>query len=345
VTGSGGLIGSEACNFFLNKGYEVIGIDNNLRKYFFGEKGDTSANLHELEKLNNFTNFSFDLRNREEVLKFMKEQAPFDLIIHTAAQPAHDWAVKEPFVDFDVNANGTFNMLEAFRLYSPTTFVYTSTSKVYGANPNKAKLIEKEKRYDYAEDQEILGITTKGVNENLSIDNCIHSLFGASKLSADIVCQEYGKYFNLNIGIFRPACLTGPKHSAVELHGFLNYVIDCAANKKKYTIFGYKGKQVRGQFHAYDVVTAIDEFYKNPKQGEVYNLGAGKSNSISILEVIDILKNEYNLDLDYTYEEKNRIGDHIVYYNDNSKFEKDYPNWKLKYNIKQIIKEIVESRK
>ena len=345
VTGSGGLIGTEACYFFLNLGWEVTGIDNNLRKYFFGPKGDTSKNIDNLDKFDKFENYSFDLRDRHSVLSFMKEEGPFDLIIHTAAQPAHDWAVKEPFVDFDVNANATFNLLEAFRLYSPTTFIYTSTSKVYGDNPNKVNLIETEKRYDYSDKQELVGVSSKGISEKFSIDNCTHSLFGASKLSADIVCQEYGKYFKLNVGIFRPACLTGPNHSAVELHGFLNYIIDCAVNNKPYTIFGYKGKQVRGQFHSYDVVTALYEFYKNPTQGEVYNLGPGKKNSVSILEVIDILKKEHGLELDWKYDKTNRIGDHICYYNDNSKFEKQYPNWKITKNISQIIKEIVEAKK
>ncbi len=344
ITGSGGLIGSEACKFFLKKG-EVLGIDNNMRKYFFGEKGDTSKNIVELFKLGNYKHYHFDLRDRQEVLDFVKEHAPFDLIIHTAAQPAHDWAVKEPFTDFDVNTKATLNILEAFRLYSSKgVFIYTSTSKVYGDNPNKANLIEKEKRYDYAEEQELIGVTSNGINEKFSIDQCTHSLFGASKCAADIICQEYGRYFKLNIGIFRPGCLTGPQHSAVELHGFLNYIIECAVQNKPYTIFGYKGKQVRDQFHSYDVVNALYHFYLNPKHGEVYNLGPGKENTVSILEVIDILKKEHNIELDYTYEEENRIGDHICFYCDPSKFMKDYPDWKVTKDLKQIIKEIVEAK-
>jgi len=345
ITGSGGLIGSEACRFFLEKGDEVLGIDNNLRKYFFGEKGDTSKNLVPLEEHPKFKNYNFDLRERKMVVGFLKEKGPFDLIIHAAAQPAHDWAVKEPFTDFDVNAVATFNMLEAFRLYSSKgVFVYTSTSKVYGDNPNKVNLIEMDKRFDYSIDQDLIGVTTKGINEKFSIDQCTHSLFGASKCAADIACQEYGRYFNLNIGIFRPGCLTGPQHSAVELHGFLNYIIECAVQNKPYTVFGYKGKQVRDQIHSYDVVNAIYHFYKNPKQGEVYNLGPGKENTISILEVIDILKEEHGIELNYTYEEDNRIGDHICFYCDPSKFMKDYPEWKVTKNLKQIIKEIVEAK-
>jgi len=346
VTGSGGLIGSEACRFFLEKGAEVLGIDNNMRKYFFGEKGDTSMNLVALNKFNKFTNYYFDLRERERLLAFMEEEGPFDLIIHAAAQPAHDWAVKEPFTDFDVNAVATFNMLEAFRLHSSKgVFVYTSTSKVYGDNPNKANLVEMEKRYDYAAGQDLIGVTSEGIDERFSIDQCTHSLFGASKAAADIACQEYGRYFNLNIGIFRPGCLTGPQHSAVELHGFLNYIIECAVQSKPYTIFGYGGKQVRDQIHSYDVVNALYHFYKNPKHGEVYNLGPGKNNTISILEVIDILKEEHGIQLNYAYEDKNRMGDHICFYCNPNKFMKDYPSWKVTKGLKEMIAEIVEAKK
>lgn len=345
VTGSGGLIGSEACRFFLEKGHQVLGIDNNMRKYFFGEKGDNSKNIEELNKLKGFINHDFDLRDREKVLQFFKDNGPFELIVHTAAQPAHDWAVKEPFTDFEVNAMVTLNLLEAFRQYSKKgVFVYTSTSKVYGDNPNRVNLIETEKRFDYSISQDKVGVTINGINEKFSIDQCTHSLFGASKCAADIMCQEYGRYFNLNIGIFRPGCLTGPQHSAVELHGFLNYIIECAVQNKPYTVFGYKGKQVRDQIHSYDVVNAIYHFYKNPKKGEVYNLGPGKENTASIREVIDILKEEHNLELNHTYEPDNRIGDHICFYCDPTKFMKDYPDWKVTKSLKQIIKEIVEAK-
>ena len=346
VTGAGGLIGSEACMFFLEKGFEVLGIDNNMRKYFFGEKGDVSGNIKNIsKKYPNFRNYDFDLRDREKVISFFKKYSTFDLVVHTAAQPSHDWAAKEPFTDFEVNALATLNLLESFRLYSSSgVFIFTSTNKVYGDVPNKVKLIEKENRYDYDISQNFQGISKDGVTEEMRIDNTKHSLMGASKVAADILCQEYGKYFNLNIGIFRGGCLTGPQHSAVELHGFLAYLIDCAVNNNQYTIFGYKGKQVRDQIHSIDVMNAIYEFYKNPKKGEVYNIGGCKENSASILEIIKILKEDFNLNLNYLYTEKNRIGDHICYYSDMSKFKKHYPNWKITRDLKNIITEIVNSK-
>jgi len=351
VTGSGGLIGSESSKFFLEKGYQVLGIDNNLRRYFFGEKGDTTENINHLENSDNFRNFHFDLRDRDQILRFFKENGPFDLVIHTAAQPSHDWAAKEPFTDFDVNSVATLNLLESFRLYSSEgVFIFTSTNKVYGDAPNEIPLREFETRWDYDLDikpqREALspGISVLGINENLSIDHCKHSLFGASKVAADILCQEYGRYFNLNIGVFRGGCLTGPQHSAVELHGFLTYIIDCAIKNKHYTIFGYKGKQVRDQIHSFDVVNAFYHFFKNPKKGVAYNLGGGKENSASVLEIIDILKNEHRIDLPYSYSEDNRIGDHICYYTDMSKFKKDYPEWEITKDLRNIIGEIVESR-
>ncbi len=352
ITGAGGLIGSEACKFFLEKGFRVIGIDNNLRRYFFGEKGDTTGNLKFLYKEHpQFKNYSFDLRNREKVLKFFRKIGPFELIIHTAAQPSHDWAAKEPFTDFDVNANSTLNLLEAFRLSSQKgTFIFTSTNKVYGDNPNDIPLKELDKRFEYDLNKKFkrpelkIGVTKKGINENLSLDNCKHSLFGASKVAADILCQEYGKYFNLNIGVFRGGCLTGPQHSAVELHGYLTYIVECAITGKHYSIFGYKGKQVRDQIHSHDVVNALYHFYKNPKKGEAYNLGGCKENSISILETIDILEKDFNLKLNYTLSKENRIGDHICYYSDMSKFCAHYPNWKITKNISQIIKEIIDKK-
>ncbi|VVB80254.1 L-arabinose 1-dehydrogenase (NAD(P)(+)) [uncultured archaeon] len=347
VTGAGGLIGSEACKFYLNKGYEVLGIDNNLRKYFFGEGGDTSKNIAStLKNYPSFVNYALDIRERPAVLDFFKKNGPFDLVIHTAAQPSHDWAAKEPFTDFDVNANGTFNMLEAFRLYSPKgVFIFTSTNKVYGDNPNKVALVETETRYDYALDQKISGVSQNGIDEEMSLDHCKHSIFGASKVAADVMAQEYGKYFGLNVGVFRGGCLTGPQHSAVALHGFLAYIVDCAVNKTQYTIIGYKGKQVRDQIHSSDVIFAFDEFFKNPKQGEAYNLGGTKENSASILEVIKILKEEFNLELDWNYKDQPRIGDHICYYTDMSKFKEHYPNWKLTKNLRDIIKEIIESKR
>ncbi|MBU0667082.1 MAG: NAD-dependent epimerase/dehydratase family protein [Nanoarchaeota archaeon] len=344
VTGSGGLIGYESCNFFLQKNAEVVGVDNNMRRYFFGEKGDTTGNITYLESLSKkFRNIKLDIRNRNDVLKLFEKEGHFDLIIHTAAQPSHDWAAKEPFTDFDVNAVGTLNMLESFRLYSPKgVFIFTSTNKVYGDAPNKVNLIEQKTRWKYDNKQIMSGISLNGVSEQMTIDDSTHSVFGASKVAADVMAQEYGRYFNLNVGVFRGGCLTGPQHSAVELHGFLAYIVDCAVTGKPYTIFGYKGKQVRDQIHSRDVVAVFYEFYKNPKQGVAYNLGGCKENSISILEVIDLLDKDFGLKLNYTYSETNRIGDHICYYSDMSKFKKDYPNWKITIPVKEIIKEMIE---
>ena len=349
ITGSGGLIGSESCKFFLEKGHNVLGIDNNLRKYFFGNAGDTSGNIAAIQRNygnERFKNYSIDLRERKEVINFFKKLGPFDVVIHTAAQPSHDWAAREPFTDFDVNAGATLNLLEAFRQYSPKgKFIFTSTNKVYGDNPNKVNLIERETRYDYAEKQTMNGVSLEGISEEMSLDHCKHSIFGASKVAADVMCQEYGKYFGLNIGIFRGGCLTGPQHAAVELHGFLAYIIDCAVHKKPYQIFGYKGKQVRDQIHSFDVVNAFWHFIQNPKQGEAYNLGGCKENSASILEVINILDKDFGLKLKYTYIDNNRIGDHICYYSDMSKFKRDFPEWKITRNLKEIIEEIIEGKK
>jgi CDP-paratose 2-epimerase len=347
ITGAGGLIGSEACRFFLDRGAKVEGIDNNMRAYFFGEKGDTTGNIkHIQDNYKNFRNVRIDIRERSNVAQYIKENSPYDLIIHTAAQPSHDWAAKEPATDWDVNANGTFNMLEAFRTYSPkATFIFTSTNKVYGDNPNKVKLIETPTRYEYDTSQEMLGVSTRGIDEAMSLDHCKHSLFGASKVAADVMAQEYGKYFGLNVGVFRGGCLTGPQHSAVELHGFLAYIVDCAVNKKPYKIFGYKGKQVRDQIHSSDVVNAFWHFHQNPKQGEAYNIGGCKENAASVLEVITMLDKDFGLKLDYSYVDQNRIGDHICYYSDMSKFQKDFPQWKITKSLHDIIKEIVEAKK
>jgi len=345
ITGSGGLVGFEACKFFLKKKAEIIGIDNNLRKYFFGKDGDISKNIKILSTNNSFKNYHFDLRDTKRVINLFRDEGPFHLIIHTAAQPSHDWAAKEPFTDFDVNARATLNLLEAFKRYSSEgTFILTSTNKVYGDNPNKTNIIEKDTRYEFAKNQNLDGVTKRGINENMSIDQCKHSLFGSSKLAADILCQEYGKYFGLNTGIFRAGCITGPHHSAVELHGFLAHIINCAVNNKPFTIFGYKGKQVRDQIHSYDVVRAFYEFFKKPKKGEVYNIGGTKKNAASILEIINTLKENFGYKLNYTYTEKNRKGDHICYYTDMSKFKKHYLEWGITKSLKEIISEIIEAK-
>jgi CDP-paratose 2-epimerase len=348
VSGAGGLIGSEASRFFLEKGAEVHGIDNNMRRYFFGEAGDTTGNIDFLSGNygSRFQNHSVDIRDRVAVNDIMELEGPFDAIIHTAAQPSHDWAAKEPDTDWDVNANGTFNMLEAFRKHSPkATFIFTSTNKVYGDNPNKVELVETPTRYDYAPVQTMQGVSQDGINEDMSLDNCKHSIFGASKAAADVMAQEYGKYFGLNVGVFRGGCLTGPQHSAVPLHGFLAYIVDCAVNHKPYQVLGYKGKQVRDQIHSRDVVRAFDMFMQAPRQGEAYNIGGCKQNAVSMLEVIDILDKDFGAKLDYKYVDQNRIGDHICYYSDMSRFQRHYPGWHLKESLPAIIDEIVQAKK
>jgi CDP-paratose 2-epimerase len=348
VTGAGGLIGYETVRFLHNKGFNILGVDNNLRKYFFGDRGDTTRNIENLTKTcNYFSNYSFDLRDRQKVLDFMQAKGSFDLIVHTAAQPSHDWAAKEPFTDFDVNAMATLNLLEGFRQYSPEgVFIFTSTNKVYGDNPNKIPLKELTMRWEYDLEAGFKypelkeGVSEKGINENLSMDNCVHSIFGASKVAADIMCQEYGRYFGLNVGIFRGGCLTGPQHSAVELHGFLTYIINCAIDGTHYKIFGYGGKQVRDQIHSWDVANAFWNFYQNPKKGVAYNLGGGKENSASIIEIIDKLEDNHGLDLQYSYVDENRVGDHICYYTDLTKFQTDYPDWRITIGLDEIIEEI-----
>lgn len=353
ITGAGGLIGFESCKFFLQRESEVIGIDNNMRRYFFGEGGDTTKNIEFISNnYQGFKNCNMDIRDRDKISQIFKENGPFDLILHTAAQPSHDWAAKEPYTDFDINATGTHNLLESFRLHSPKgAFIFTSTNKVYGDNPNKIPLKELEKKWEYDlnaefKDPEIkIGVSEKGINEKMSLDNCKHSIFGASKVAADIMAQEYGKYFGLNIGIFRGGCLTGPQHSAVELHGFLTYIVDCAIKGRLYNIFGYNGKQVRDQIHSFDVVNAFWHFYKNPKQGEVYNLGGTKLNAASILDIIELLEKDFDLKLNYQYLPENRKGDHICYYSDMSKFKSHYPDWTITKRLKTIIEEIVQAKK
>lgn len=340
VTGSSGLVGSEAVKYFGLKGNKIYGIDNNLRKFFFGDNGDTAWNLKRLSKLPiDFTHLNIDIRDRNKINESLKEIKP-DAIIHCAAQPSHDLAAKIPFEDFETNAVGTLNLLEASRNYcKDSPFVFLSTNKVYGDAPNEIELIETAKRWDY-KDQKYLN----GIDESMRIDQTKHSLFGASKTAADILTQEYGLYFNMPTVSFRGGCLTGPSHSSAELHGFLSYLIKCTITGKPYTIFGYKGKQVRDQIHSHDVVTAIEQFISNPACGKVYNLGGGKRNSASILECIEILSENYGLKLKYTLSSDNRIGDHICYYTNMGKFKTDYPNWNLEFSLDKIIEEIVTAQ-
>jgi len=341
VTGSSGLIGSEAVAFFNDMGFRVTGLDNNMRAAFFGEKGDTTWNRQRLEaQCRNFTHRELDIRKRDDVLEAVGELAP-DLIIHAAAQPSHDLAASKPFEDFDVNAVGTHNLLEATRRHAPdAVFIHVSTNKVYGDAPNHVPLKELDTRYDY--DDPTLG---HGIAEDFPIDRCTHSLFGASKLAGDIMAQEYGRYdgINLKTGVFRGGCLTGPSHSGVELHGFLNYLVRVAVNQGPYTIFGYKGKQVRDQIHSRDVINAFWHFAQNPRPGEVYNLGGGKDRAASLLECVDMIEKRTGTKPELTYSDKNRVGDHICYYSDMRKFMNHFPDWKYQYSLDAIVDEMVES--
>jgi CDP-paratose 2-epimerase len=341
ITGSAGLIGSESVRFFAEKGFNVVGIDNDMRKYFFGDEASTEWNNNLLkEKYKNYRHYEADIRNNEDIEKIFKEHK-FDLVIHAAAQPSHDWAAKEPFTDFTVNANGTLVMLENFRKYCPeAVFIFTSTNKVYGDTPNILPLVELEKRYEIKESHRYF---KEGIDESMSIDNSKHSLFGASKVAADILVQEYGKYFDLKTGVFRGGCLTGPAHSGTQLHGFLAYLVKCVATGQKYTIFGYKGKQVRDNIHSFDLVNMFWHFYQKPRKGEVYNAGGSRHSNISMLEAIEKIENILEKKANYEYQDENRIGDHIWYISDVSKFKKHYPDWNFKYGIDDILKEICES--
>jgi CDP-paratose 2-epimerase len=337
VTGSYGLIGSEVCRFYNNLGFRVVGIDNDMRKYFFGESTKEKVN----NDFNNYIHYDIDIRNYNDLLKIFSEYSTdITLIVHTAAQPSHDWAAKEPITDFTVNALGTLNLLECTRLFCENaTFIFTSTNKVYGDTPNNLSLIELDTRYELPTYHELYN----GINETMSIDQSKHSLFGVSKASADLLVQEYGNYFGLKTGIFRGGCLTGPSHAGAELHGFLSYLIKCFISKKPYTIFGYNGKQVRDNIHSYDLVSSFHEFYLNPKIGEVYNIGGSRHSNISMLESIDKISNILGTKLDYTISKDNRIGDHIWYISDVTKFKEHYPNWDYKYDIDMIINEMIKS--
>lgn len=339
VTGSSGLIGSEVCIYFANAGWEIHGIDSNQRSFFFGPQGDTTWNTERLQKMiPNYFHYATDIRDREGILKLVAEIKP-DAVVHTAAQPSHDRAAAIPFEDFDTNAGGTFNMLEATKRHSTNIpFVHLSTNKVYGDAPNNISLVELDKRWDYKDKN-----YEHGIAENFGIDQTKHSLFGASKVAADVCVQEYGRYFNMPTVCLRGGCLTGPNHSGVELHGFLSYLIKCNLEQKEYTVFGYKGKQVRDNIHSFDVSAFIEAFIKNPRIAEVYNLGGGKDNSISILEAFDMISGISQIPMKWKYSEVNRIGDHICYYSDLRKMQADYPEWKITKNLKITFLEIYQS--
>ena len=340
ITGSGGLIGSESVKFFSKKFSKIIGIDNDKRAYFFGKRASVKKNISNIKKrYKNYYHYNIDIRNFTKLKKiFRKFKKKITFVIHCAAQPSHDWAARDPFLDYSINSTGTLNILENIRLNCPNAkLAHLSTNKVYGDRPNTLKLQEKKMRYEIKKNK----FYRNGINENMSVDNCKHSLFGASKLAADIYCQEYLKYFNLKVGIFRAGCLTGPLHQGTELHGFLNYLIKMAKEKKTYNIFGYKGKQVRDNIHSEDVVSALWEFYKVKNNNGIYNMGGGRKNSCSILEAIDILQKKHNIKMKYKILKVNRIGDHIWYISDMSKFKKKHSNWKIKKSLNQIINDMV----
>lgn len=342
ITGSSGLVGSELVRFFDRRARCVIGVDNNMRADFFGEEGDTRWNLQWLiQATRHFHHHDLDIRNRSAVVDLFKTEGPFDLIVHCAAQTSHDLAAKRPFDDFDVNAVGTMNLLEATRLYSTdAVFVFMSTNKVYGDAPNELPLKELELRWDYARPEDYDGVT-----EEMRIDRSKHSLFGSSKVAADVMTQEYGRYFGMKTHCLRAGCLTGPRHSAVELHGFLSYLVKAQFLGLTYRIYGYKGKQVRDNLHSYDVARAVEEIYRNPRCGEVYNLGGGRQNSCSILEAFSIVEELSSKKMKYEYVNSNRIGDHICYISNLARFQNHYPKWQISKSLNVIFTEIIEDWK
>ncbi|WP_028982333.1 NAD-dependent epimerase/dehydratase family protein [Sporocytophaga myxococcoides] len=345
ITGSAGLIGSEAVGFFSDKFDLIIGIDNDMRQYFFGKNASTNWNRQRLETTyHNYTHQSLDIRNQEELDKlFAQYGKDIKLVLHTAAQPSHDWAAKEPFTDFTVNANGTLNMLEMTRKYcAEAVFIFTSTNKVYGDTPNFLPLVELENRWEISEEHQYF---KNGIDEQMTIDQSTHSIFGASKVSADILVQEYGRYFGMKTGVFRGGCLTGPNHSGTQLHGFLSYLMKCAITGEHYTIFGYKGKQVRDNIHSYDLINMFWHFYQNPGQGEVYNAGGGRFANCSMKEAILICEKITGKKMNYSYSDTSRVGDHIWYISDLSKFKNHYPAWNYKYDLPNTLEEIFNGLK
>lgn len=338
VTGSSGLIGSEVCMHFSKLGWEIHGIDNDQRAVFFGPQGDTRWNQKRLQRLiPGFVHHEMDIRNREGIIRLVSDIRP-DAIVHTAAQPSHDRAAAIPFDDFDTNAVGTLNMLEATRRYRlDIPYVHMSTNKVYGDAPNEIPMKELETRWEYADEKYL-----NGIPESFRIDQSKHSIFGASKVAGDVMVQEYGRYFSMPSCVLRGGCLTGPNHTGVELHGFLSYLIKCNLEEKQYHVFGYKGKQVRDNIHSYDVARFMEEFIKAPRVGEVYNIGGGKNNTCSIWEAFNMIEKLSGKKMKYDYTDENRIGDHICYYSDLSKMKAHYPAWDITRSLEQIFREVYE---
>ena len=341
ITGATGLVGSESVRYFALKDFAIVGIDNDMRQYFFGENASTDWNRHRLEEdIPSYTHYETDIRDEQAMASIFKEYgADIELIIHAAAQPSHDWAAREPFVDFSVNANGTLVLLEMTRRHCPgAVFIFTSTNKVYGDTPNRLPLIEEEFRWEIDPSHPY----SAGINESMSIDQTKHSLFGASKVAADVVVQEYGRYFDMKTACFRGGCLTGPAHSGAELHGFLAYLMKCTLENEPYTIFGYKGKQVRDNLHSQDLAGAFWHFFQHPRVAEVYNMGGGRYSHCSMLEGIRLCEDITGKKLNWTYADDHRSGDHIWYISDLSKFERHYPDWRVTFDLKGILTDIYE---
>jgi CDP-paratose 2-epimerase len=340
VTGSAGLIGSEAARRFAGLGMDVIGIDNDMRRRFFGDEASTAWQRRRLKSdlAGRYRHVSADIRDAVAMKRVLRTFGRHvSLVIHTAAQPSHDWAAKAPQVDFGVNAVGTLNMLEATRRFAPNAvFIFTSTNKVYGDTPNRLPLVETETRWEIDPSHPYVG----GIPESMSIDQTLHSMFGASKVAADVMVQEYGKYFGLATGVFRGGCLTGPNHSGTQLHGFLAYLMKCTVTGTPYTVFGYRGKQVRDNIHSADLIRAFEQFFRAPRPGEVYNMGGGRFSNCSMLEAIRVCEEIAGRSLRWSYSEANRIGDHVWWISDVSKFSSHYPEWKLTYNVPAICREI-----
>jgi CDP-paratose 2-epimerase len=342
VTGSCGLIGFESASHFGGSGMTIAGIDNDMRASFFGPEASTRASRERLERRlgDAYEHHDMDIRDREGILGlFERYGSAIDLVVHTAAQPSHDWAAREPFTDFDINAVGTLNLLEATRLHAPdAVFIFTSTNKVYGDTPNSLPYVELEQRWELPEDHH----WHAGIDESMSIDDSLHSLFGASKVAADVLVQEYGRYFELKTACFRGGTLTGPNHAAAELHGFLAYVVRCAMTHTPYTIFGYQGKQVRDAIHSNDLIACFDAFFGAPRVAEVYNIGGGRHSNVSVLEAIDLVQDVTGEEMTYTYNETNRVGDHIWWISDNGRFAAHYPEWRQAYDVRAIAEELFE---
>jgi CDP-paratose 2-epimerase len=339
ITGSCGLIGSETCKRLHAEGYSIVGVDNDMRRYFFGDEASTSKTQASLSALHRYTHEAVDIRNWAAVeALFRKHGSAIEVVVHTAAQPSHDWAAKEPLTDFGVNALGTMHLLEATRLYAPgSTFIFTSTNKVYGDTPNQLPLVETETRWELDTSH---AWHARGIDESMSIDHCKHSVFGASKVAADVMVQEYGRYFGMKTACFRGGCLTGPAHAGAELHGFLAYLMKCTVTGRPYSVFGYKGKQVRDNIHSHDLVEAFWQFIRHPRSGEVYNLGGSRHSNCSMLEAIRLCEDISGRQLNWSYKEDNRIGDHIWWISDVSKFQQHYPHWKYRYDLRGTLEEI-----